>query len=129
MDKWTGVAPPARLLVWQSSKKFDGYDVAVQETILSTSAPSAWALYADRLKIFQEWLKSHHSDLVHHPVPKVLSASQGLLINGNSPSTLKVYVVAISAHHNTLLGAPMLISAFLKGARRLLCPTYYVTLW
>lgn len=53
----------------------------------------------------------HHLDLVPHPVPKVLTFSQGLLNNGNSP-TLKVYVVAISAHHNASLVVHMLVFMF-----------------
>lgn len=54
---------------------------------------------------------------------QVLSIQQHLLEDNKVPSTLKVYVAAISAHHATVdgssLGSYNLFGNFLKGARRL----------
>jgi hypothetical protein len=70
----------------------------------------------------------------HCPVPMVLCFLQSLLDNNRAPSTLKVYVAAISAQHvkvnDQSLGSHILITRVLKGAQRLhTAPTVRVPSW
>ena len=56
-------------------------------------------------------------------MPTILDFLQNLRDKGLTPSTLKVYVAAISCHHaradNGTVGSHCLVSLFLKGAQRL----------
>ena len=56
-------------------------------------------------------------------VPKILEFLQSLLNGGRSPTTLSVYVAAISSQHaqvdDNTVGCHRLVSLFLKGALRL----------
>ncbi len=69
------------------------------------------------------WCSSQREDPRRCTIGVVLSFLQERLERRLSPSTLKVYVAAIAAHHNAVdgrsLGKHDLIVRFLKGARRM----------
>ncbi|MGL5154481.1 MAG: hypothetical protein ACRC9H_06050, partial [Aeromonas veronii] len=96
---------------------------AVVDTITSARAPSTRSLYALKWNLFVEWCSSHGEDPRSCSVRAVLSFLQEGLERRLSPSTLKVYVAAIAAHHHAVegksLGRHDLIVRFLRGARRL----------
>ncbi len=96
---------------------------SVVDTITSTRAPSTRRLYALKWNLFVEWCSSHREDPRRCPVRVVLSFLQEGLERRLSPSTLKVYVAAIAAHHDAVdgksLGKHDLVIRFLRGARRL----------
>ncbi len=77
------------------------------------------AVYLDYLSL----PSSHHEDPRRCSIRAVLSFLQQWLERRLSPSTLKVYVAAISAHHDPiegrLVGKHNLVIRFLRGARRL----------
>ncbi|XP_057685683.1 uncharacterized protein LOC130911993 [Corythoichthys intestinalis] len=81
------------------------------------------ARYAGRWRLFVKWCGDRGDDPVSCSVPTVLDFLQSLLDIGRSPSTLKVYVAAISAHHAKVSGGSVgnhgLVATFLKGALRL----------
>ncbi len=75
----------------------------VLETILHSRAPSTRKLYALKW-IFTSWCSDHQLDPVNCPVGTVLEFLQDRFTAGLAPSTLKVYVAAISAYHIPLGG-------------------------
>lgn len=83
--------------------------------------------YNNRWKLFSSWCKGRSEDPVHCSLPTILEFLQSLLGKGRTPSTLKVYVAAISCHHamigNATVGSHNLVSLFLKGAQRLNPPS------
>ncbi len=100
-----------------------GLSTEVVETILHSRAPSTRKLYALKWKVFASWCSNHQLDPVNCPVGTVLEFLQDRFTAGLAPSTLKVYVVAISAYHIPLGGMSMgndpLVSRFLRGMLRL----------
>ncbi len=98
---------------------YSGRSTEVVETILHSRAPSTRKLYALKWKVFTSWC----SDCQLDPVGTVLEFLQDRFTAGLTPSTLKVYVVAISAYHIPLggmsLGRDPLVSRFLRGTLRL----------
>ncbi len=100
-----------------------GLSTEVVETILHSRAPSTRKLYALKWKIFASWCSDHQLDPVNCPVGTVLEFLQDRFTAGLAPSTLKVYVAAISAYHIPLGGTSMgnepLVSRFLRGTMRL----------
>ena len=113
----TGLAPEGDQFI------NSGLSTEVVETILNSRAPSTRKLYAFKWKIFILWCREHQLDPVNCPVASVLEFLQNRFSDGLSPSTLKVYVAAISAFHTPLgvgtLGTHPLIIRFLRGARRM----------
>lgn len=101
----------------------------MRHTILSARASSTRLQYDNRWKLFSTWCQSRGDDPVHCPVPTILEFLQSLLDKGRSPSTLKVYVAAISCHHARVdgftVGSHSLVSLFLRGARRLKPPKFH----
>ncbi len=91
-------------------------------TIASARAPSTRRAYALKWNLFVEWCSSHHEDPRRCSIRAVLSFLQQGLECRLSPSTLKVYVAAISAHHDPVEGRSVgkhdLVVRFLRGARR-----------
>ncbi len=87
------------------------------------TAPSTKQTYALKWSLFATWCSSHREDPRRCTIGVVLSFLQERLEHRLSPSTLKVYVAAIAAHHNAVdgwsLGKHDLIVRFLKGARNL----------
>lgn len=102
---------------------FSEFGGEVGHTMRNARAPSTQLLYNNRWKLFERWCRDRGQDPVQCPVASVLSFLQGLLNRGRSPSTLKVYVAAISCRHIEVdggtVGSNKYISLFLKGARRL----------
>ncbi|KAJ7996685.1 hypothetical protein DPEC_G00239590 [Dallia pectoralis] len=100
-----------------------GLSTEVVETILHSRAPATRKAYAARWKLFTSWCRERQVDPVNCPVFAVLEFLQQRFSTGLSPSTLKVYVAALSACHVPLngvsLGRHPLVSRFLRGARRL----------
>ncbi len=68
----------------------------VGETILHSRTPYTKKLYAF-MKVFTSWCSEHQLDPVNCPVGAVLEFLQDWFTAGLAPSTLKVYVAAISA--------------------------------
>lgn len=95
----------------------------VRHTLLSARAPSTRLQYDNRWKLFSDWCRDLAEDPVHCSIPVILDFLQSLLGKGRSPSTLKVYVAAISCRHvrvdHRTVGSHHLVSLFLRGARRL----------
>ena len=98
----------------------------VKNTILNARAPSTRLQYENKWKTFSNWCAHGNHDPVHCSVPTALEFLQSLLDGGRSPSTLRVYVAAISCQHThfegVTLGSHKLVSLFLKGAARLRPP-------
>ncbi len=95
----------------------------VRHTILNARASSTRLQYDNRWKLFSDWCKGRSENPEHCSVPTILEFLQFLLDKGRSPSTLKVYVAAISSRHarvnNGTVGSHSLVSLFLRGAQRL----------
>ncbi len=96
--------------------------LAVVETIIQARAPSTRQTYALKWSLFANLCSSHREDPRRCTIGVVLSFLQERLERRLSPSTLKVYVAAIAAHHDAVdgrsLGKHDLIVRFLKGPRR-----------
>ncbi len=92
-------------------------------TIASARAPSTRRAYTLKWNLFVEWCSSHQEDPRRCSIRAVLSFLQQRLERRLSPSTLKVYVAAISTHHDPVEGKSVgkhnLVVRFLRGARRL----------
>ncbi len=100
-----------------------GLPPAVVETIIQARAPSTRQTYALKWSLFATWCSSRREDPRRCTIGVVLSFLQERLERRLSPSTLKVYVATIAAHHDAVdgrsLGKHDLIVRFLKGARRM----------
>ncbi len=96
-----------------------GLPPAVVETIIQARAPSTRQTYALKWSLFATWCSSRREDPRRCTIGVVLSFLQERLERRLSPSTLKVYVAAIAAHHDAVdgrsLGKHDLIVRFLKG--------------
>ncbi len=92
-------------------------------TITSAWAPSTRRAYTLKWNLFVEWCSSHQEDPRRCSIRAVLSFLQQGLERRLSPSTLKVYVAAISGYHDPVEGKSVgkhnLVVRFLRGARRL----------
>ncbi len=73
---------------------------AVVETITQARAPSTRQAYALKWSLFVNWRSSRQEDPQRCTIGVVLSYLQERLERRLSPSTLKVYVAAITPHHN-----------------------------
>ncbi len=100
-----------------------GLPPAVVETIIQARGPSTRQTYGLKWSLFTTWCSSRREDPRRCTIGVVLSFLQERLERRLSPSTLKVYVAAIAAHHDAVdgrsLGNHDLIVRFLKGARRM----------
>ncbi len=100
----------------------DGLPAEVQETIASARAPSTRKLYSSKWGVFESWCLTRAIDPVNCPVGPVLEFLQERLTAGAAATTLRVYVAAIAALRELdeiPLGRHRLVSAFMRGARRL----------
>ncbi len=92
-------------------------------TIASARAPSMRRAYTLKWNLFVEWCSSHQEDPRRCSIRAVLYFLQQGLERRLSPSTLKVYVAAISTHHDLVEGKSVgkhnLVVRILRGARRL----------
>ncbi len=100
-----------------------GLPPAVVETITQARAPSTRQTYALKWSLLVNWCSARREDPQRCTIGVVLSFLQERLECRLSPSTLKVYVAAIAAHHDAVNGRSMgkhdLIVRFLKGAMRM----------
>ncbi len=100
-----------------------GLSTKFVEAILHSRAPSTRKLYALKWKVFTSRCSYRQLDPVNFPVGTVLEFLQDRFTTGLTPSTLKVYVAAISAYHIPLGGMSLrkdpLVSCFLHGTLRL----------
>ncbi len=95
----------------------------VVETITQAGAPSTRQAYVLKWSLFANRCSSRREDPRRCTIGVVLSFLQERLERRLSPSTLKVFMAAIAAHHDAVdgrsLGKHDLIVRFLRGARRL----------
>ncbi len=82
-----------------------GLPPAVVETIIQARAPSTRQTYALKWSLFATWCSSRREDPRRCTIGAVLSFLQERLERRLSPSTLKVYVAAIAAHHSSSWGS------------------------
>lgn len=119
--------PAVGLATGGSAGQLIGVSDPVRHTILSARASSTRLQYENRWRLFSRWCSARDVDPLSCSVSSVLEFLQSLLDGGRSPSTLKVYVAAISCHHSGVDGRTMgshnLVSLFLRGARRLRPPS------
>ncbi len=81
-----------------------GLPPAVVNTITSARAPSTRHAYRLKWNLFVNWCSSRQEDPCRYPIRVVLSFLQDGLERRLSPSTLKVYVAAITAQHDAVYG-------------------------
>ncbi len=109
--------------LWHPPEVLDGLPPSVVNTITSARAPSTRHAYRLKWNLFVDWCSSRREDPRRCPITVVLSFLQDGLERRLSPSTLKVYVAAIAAHHDAVDGKSVgkhdLVVRFLRGARRL----------
>ncbi len=100
----------------------DSLPAEVQETIASARAPTTRKLYSSKWGVFESWCLTRAIDPVNCPVGPVLEFLQERLTAGAAATTLRVYVAAIAARRELdeiPLGRHRMVSAFMRGARRL----------
>ncbi len=107
----------------RDAEVLSGLPPAVVNTITSARALSTRQAYRLKWNLFVDWCSPRREDPRRCPIAVVLSFLQDGLEWRLSPSTLKVYVAAIAAHHDAVdgksLGKHDLVIRFLRGARRL----------
>ncbi len=114
---------PPRMVLGRDAEVLSGLPPAVVNTITSARALSTRKAYRLKWNLFVNWCSPRREDPRRCPIAVVLSFLQDGLERRLSPSTLKVYVAAIAAHHDAVdgksLGKHDLVIRFLRGARRL----------
>ncbi len=112
-----------RMVLGRDAEVLSGLPPAVVNTIASARALSTRQAYRLKWNLFVNWCSPRWEDPRRCPIAVVLSFLQDGLERRLSPSTLKVYVAAIAAHHDAVdgksLGRHDLVIRFLRGARRL----------
>ncbi len=112
-----------RMVPGRDAEVLSGLPPAVVNTITSARALSTRQAYRLKWNLFVDWCSPRREDPRRCPIAVVLSFLQDGLERRLSPSTLKVYVAAIAAHHDAVdgksLGKHDLVIRFLRGARRL----------
>ncbi len=84
--------------------------------------PLQSVLYSSKWGVFESWCLTRAIDPVNCPVGTVLEFLQERLTAGAAATTLRVYVAAIAARRELdeiPLGRHRMVSAFMRGARRL----------
>lgn len=123
----SSTSPAVCVAVGQSELQLTELSGPVRQTVLSARASSTRQQYENRWRLFSRWCSAHDEDPVSCSVPTILNFLQSLLDEGRSPSTIKVYVAAISCYHTRIdgctVGSHNLVSLFLRGARRLRPPS------
>ncbi len=102
-----------------------GLTVNMQKNMLVPSqniflgVASTRRLYAHKWRVFSSWCISRGENPISCPIPIICIFLQERFDSGRMPSTLKVYVAAITALHieNRLIGRNDLIIRFSKGAK------------
>ncbi len=112
-----------RMVPGRDPEVLGGLPPVVVNTITSARAPSTRHAYRLKWNPFVDWCSPRREDPCRCPIAVVLSFLQDGLERRLSPSTLKVYVAAIAAHHDAVdsksVGKHDLVIRFLRGARRL----------
>ncbi len=112
-----------RMVLGRDAEVLSGLPPAVVNTIASARALSTRQAYRLKWNLFVDWCSPRREDPRRCPIAVVLSFLQDGLERRLSPSTLKVYVAAIAAHHDAVdgksLGKHDLVIRFLRGAKRL----------
>ncbi len=112
-----------RMVPGRDAEVLSGLPPAVVNTITSARALSTRQAYRLKWNLFVDWCSPRREDPRRCPIAVVLSFLQDGLERRLSPSTLKVYVAAIAAHHDAVYGKSLgkhdLVIRFLRGARRL----------
>ncbi len=112
-----------RMVPGRDAEVLGGLPPAVVNTITSSRALSTRHAYRLKWNLFIDWCSPCREDPRRCPIAVVLSFLQDRLERRLSPSTLKVYVTAIAAHHDAVDGKSVgkhdLVIRFLRGARRL----------
>ncbi len=93
------VEPPC-VAPGRDAADLSGLPQAVVETITQARAPSTRQAYALKWSLFANWCSSRREDPRRCTIGVVLSFLQERLERKLSPSTLKVYVATIAAHHD-----------------------------
>ncbi len=93
-----------RMVPGRDAEVLGGLPPSVVNTITSARAPSTRHAYRLKWNLFVDWCSSRREDPRRCPITVVLSFLQDGLERRLSPSTLKVYVAAIAAHHDTVDG-------------------------
>ncbi len=118
-----GLVESPRMVPGRDAEVLSGLPPAVVNTITSARALSTRQAYRLKWNLFVDWCSPCREDPRRCPIAVVLSFLQDGLERRLSPSTLKVYVAAIAAHHDAVdgksLGKHNLVIRFLRGARRL----------
>ncbi len=106
-----------RMVLGRDAEVLSGLPPAVGRLLSTRQA------YRLKWNLFVDWCSPRREDPRRCPIAVVLSFLQDGLERRLSPSTLKVYVAAIAAHHDAVdgksLGKHDLVIRFLRGARRL----------
>ncbi len=114
------VEPPRMVLGWDV-EVLSGLPPAVVNTVTSARALSTRQAYRLKWNLFVNWCSPRREDPRRCPIAVVLSFLQDGLERRLSPSTLKVYVAAIAAHHDAVdgksLGKHDLVIRFLRGCK------------
>ncbi len=123
-----------RVVPGQDAEVLGGLLPAVVNTIPSVRAPSTRHAYRLKWNLFVDWCSPRREDPRRCLIAVVLSFLKDGLERRLSPSTLKVYVAAIAAHHDAVDGKSVgkhdLVIRFLRGAMRLNPPRpHLVTSW
>ncbi len=112
-----------RMVLGRDAEVLSGLPPAVVNSIASARALSTRQAYRLKWNLFVDWCSPRREDPRRCPIAVLLSFLQDGLERRLSPSTLKVYVAAIAAHHDAVdgksLGKHDLVIRFLRGARRL----------
>ncbi|XP_053539791.1 uncharacterized protein LOC128634035, partial [Ictalurus punctatus] len=95
----------------------------VVETMLNARAPSTRKLYTLKWWLFVLWCEERQLDPVNCTIATVLEFLQEHFSGDLAPSTIRVYVAAISTSHSPVDGASVgqhpLTSTFMRGVRQL----------
>ncbi len=102
------VMEPSCLAARRSLPVTDALPQHMLNTISEARDPSMRRLYAHKWRVFSSWCVSRGEDPISCPIPIILVFLQERFDSGRMPSTLKVYVAAITAFHahveNRLIG-------------------------
>ncbi len=93
-----------RMVLGRDAEVLSGLPPAVVNTIASARALSTRQAYRLKWNLFIDWCSPRREDPRRCPIAVVLSFLQDGLERRLSPSTLKVYVAAIAAHHDAVDG-------------------------
>ncbi len=92
------------MVLGRDAEVLSGLPPAVVNTITSARALSTRQAYRLKWNLFVDWCSPRREDPRRCPIAVVLSFLQDGLERRLSPSTLKVYVAAIAAHHDAVDG-------------------------